>query len=815
MAIGDDTAIDYANRIIDLTGSVVYDVSVLYSYCKEQFKLSPNIDDDFAWDAPTPVDFVLKNKWYFRRHGVRRLKNGSITATYGTDEVEKIELVSGGYVSAVEGDIGLTVNDDASPIGELVDFDNTRRIWWVRTNGTTTTVAASSTMAIVTGTGAGTSVGVGSVDDSQDQWSNVTTIGDLAATGPQPFIYAFVGDLTTGDALGNARRYEGFEDDPDPALTNADRGVLDVLLNIIDAGTTLGNPAGEVRIYGRQGLDKFADFAIDITAGGRISVPISQSNDTEDTIGEVVLAMDGRNATDPVAGETVTWTGGSAELVTFIEGANSTNGVVILRGLTAYPADNDALTFSGGGTALARGTVGGQLITIDAEGSQVDEADYGNTITGGTSGHQSIVRGHLTLTETGTGQGYVVVESNHDVEADGDFYIDAVDDDVLTGTGINVTVDIGTTPYQRLCFDLDDIRIKQAFQRLTGITSGDAARGDNITQAVSGAKGTILEVVSGSEIHVGTNNGTPFDTTNTLSDDDSGTLSGTPSTAPRDETFQYALALQSLQNYWLMVDGAGRTNTQIFHYVKYFQESRSTGARSDPNAVNADNDQHLEIYQVKQELGGGTLILQLTQGEEYFRGFTDEDTPANNPVDQSQDSRLLVKPGASITTGQGVALINVASADANNQVLTDTAGAKHTPFTSVALTISNTVSGDHISVALATGGQEDKTQVASGAGNSLGDSTLVLNAALPNDTPTGSPEFGVCKITDAASSSPENAEMRYRYASFSSATLTLSTGDTGTAEGGSSGNTLVDTGAFGNTVVIEAPGLTSHLESCD
>ena len=90
MAIGDDTAIDYTNRIIDLTGTTVYDDSVLYSYCKEQFKLSPNIQDDFAWDAKTPIDFTLKNKWYLRRHSIRRLKNGSITANYGTDEIEKI-----------------------------------------------------------------------------------------------------------------------------------------------------------------------------------------------------------------------------------------------------------------------------------------------------------------------------------------------------------------------------------------------------------------------------------------------------------------------------------------------------------------------------------------------------------------------------------------------------------------------------------------------------------------------------------------------------------------------------------------------------
>ena len=93
MAIADDTTIDYTNKIIDLTGTTVYDVSVLYSYCKEQFKLSANIDDDFAWTANTPTDFTLKNGWYLRRHSIRRLKNGSIDAVYGVaDEITKINF---------------------------------------------------------------------------------------------------------------------------------------------------------------------------------------------------------------------------------------------------------------------------------------------------------------------------------------------------------------------------------------------------------------------------------------------------------------------------------------------------------------------------------------------------------------------------------------------------------------------------------------------------------------------------------------------------------------------------------------------------
>lgn len=803
MAIADDTSIDYTNQIIDLTGTTVYDVSVLYSFCKEQFKLSANIDDDFAWTPNTPTDFTLKNGWILRLHSIRRLKNGGIKTVYGTDIIGQYE-VSGG-TNFVEGDIGKTVRNSTQAVnfGTLVDFDNTSGRILVRLSSGQHDAANSDVLEVTTdgGTGTRTSNGIEAFGD--DQWTNIATIGDLVGGNTNPLMYVFTGDLATGDNNGNARKNTGREDDPDESLTNFDRGTIDVLIRIIYAGTTLGNPAGEIRVYARTGLDNYSDFGIDISAGGRISVPISNSNDVEDTIGDYAFAYDGGTAGDFTVGEEITenstpptW---KAEVVRDIEaGTTTTVGILVVRGLTALPSDNDAFTgTTSGETGSVRGTAGGQFFAYDAGSLEIDEADYGNLLTsGGASGWTGNLRGHFTKAEGAGGiTGYAVVETRHDVKANSTDYVLLGDNETITGTGVDIVSDTNTD-YTRLCSDLDDVRVKAAFQRLTGITSGDAARGDNITQAVSGAKGTITEVVSGTEIHVSNNNGTVFDTTNTITDDDGGSLSGTPTTAPRDETFTFAHPLQSAFNYVVMIDGAARVNAEIFHYIKYFQQANSS------STFPSSTDQAKELYLLKEELGAGGLISQLQQGEEYFRAFTDEDTPANSFTSQEAKSRLAVKNGATIVTGQGVALINVASADANNITLTDTANVLHSPEVSVSLAITNTVSGDHVEVALDDGtGQEDKTQVASGAGNALGDTTLVLNAALPNDTPVGSPDEGVCKMVDDSSVSPENKEMRYRYTSFSSATLTLATGDTGTAEAASSGNTLVDTAAFGNTKV--------------
>jgi hypothetical protein len=799
MPIATDTAIDYTNKIIDLTGTTVYDVSVLYSYCKEQFKLSANIDDDFAWTANTSTDFTLKNGWVFRTRGIRRLKNGGIKTTYGANIIEKIEFSVVG-TAFDDADIGATVTGTGLAGTEtIVDYDNTRKAIWIRTAAATSVGDAVVVTASTGGSGTSTGTSTGSTAGVDDQWSNINTIGDLAASGPTPFIYVYTGDLTTGDFNGSARLNNGWDDDPDKTLTNSDRGVLDVLIRIKDMNTTLGNPAGEVRVYGRQGLDKFADFPIDITAGGRIAVPIAQSNDTEDSLAEKCICLDGRNANDFTVGEIITWTGGnSAEIVSFIEGLASTNGVITYRGATAHLTDG--ITVTGGSsssTGVTRGSAGGQLLTYDVETDAILEGEYGAVLTSDNAATAvAVLRGHLTLTETGTGQGYAVCESNHDYGANNDYYEAFTDNDAVTGTGVSITLDFVTTAYQRLASDLDHVQIKLAAWDLTVTSSTGFVIGQNITQVTSGAQGTVLEIPDATSIIVSQNNAIVFNGTNNVDNDDA-TDPEPCSAATRVSQFNLTLALLSAQPYWGLINCNGATAAEAFHAIKYFQQAGALAANDDPNTLNADSDYTRELTMMKEELGAGGSILQVIQGEEFFRAYTNEDTGVN-PTDQSADSRIAVKPGASITTGQGFALLNIASADANNYVLTDLNGVKISPLSSIIITLSNLAAGYHIQVALDDGaGQEDLAQYTSGVGNSAGDTDFVVTGTLPNDTPTGVGSTGVLKVVDVSSVSAENKEMRYRYDSFLASTLTLTTGGTGTAEGASSGNTLVDTAAFG------------------
>ena len=85
-----------------------------------------------------------------------KLNSAKTRLLFAVTETKQITLLLAGYVSCVAGDIGKTVTDDGVSVGTLVSYDNVARTWVITT---TATIADASVMAIVTGTGAGTTTG--------------------------------------------------------------------------------------------------------------------------------------------------------------------------------------------------------------------------------------------------------------------------------------------------------------------------------------------------------------------------------------------------------------------------------------------------------------------------------------------------------------------------------------------------------------------------------------------------------------------------------------------------------------------------------
>jgi len=263
MAIGDDFTIDYVNkRIHHSAGATVYTVQELYSWLMDQFDEQGAMDDTIPMSAQTPTAYTMINSWYLDigegSKAYHFLKGGAIKTDGYLNEIQVLVLKSAGYTNCVPTDIGKTVNDDASPIGELLSYDNTVRKWWIRT-GSGTPITGDSAMTIPTGTGAGTADG-DSVD-GEDLYANIYTLGTIEATG---LIYV---------------AQAGVKIDPD--WWDADDHI-DVLIQVQEAGIEIDE--GKITVYLRVFSDLYDNYEIDLTAGGRNAVPLATFNDPDNQI---------------------------------------------------------------------------------------------------------------------------------------------------------------------------------------------------------------------------------------------------------------------------------------------------------------------------------------------------------------------------------------------------------------------------------------------------------------------------------------------------------------------------------------------------
>lgn len=124
---------------------------------------------------------------------------------------------------------------------------------------------------------------------------------------------------------------------------------------------------------------------------------------------------------------------------------------------------------------------------------------------------------------------------------------------------------------------------------------------------------------------------------------------------------------------------------------------------------------------------------------------------------------------------RGVHIHNMAGADANNYSLIDSTDTAQDPPTSVPITVSNTESGDRVSVFRAsdTSGTIEKDVFTSDAVlNGISDDTFVVQETIStsdNDTPSS----GILRVVDE----PNEADHRFRFSSWLGSTFTLVTTD--------------------------------------
>jgi hypothetical protein len=151
--------------------------------------------------------------------------------------------------------------------------------------------------------------------------------------------------------------------------------------------------------------------------------------------------------------------------------------------------------------------------------------------------------------------------------------------------------------------------------------------------------------------------------------------------------------------------------------------------------------------------------------------------------------------GGKFFLARGIKPINVPSADASNYQCIDSYGTVVDPPVKVTVEITGLSAGDRgvIMEVDAVGSTTIvKNQHGLAAGNNEGNTTVVVDSAIPVGTP-GKTTGGVIRCVDD-SDLTEFKETRYRFASWTGSTFTLETGITAACEAGGSGTLLVDTG---------------------
>lgn len=248
-SIASDWTVDLTLKTIKHTsGSTVYTVKQLYSWLEDYFDELGVVDDQIPMSASTPTEYNLINGWFIDDPSLKYLSGGAITTIGQNSLIYLLTFQSSGYISAVSGDIGKLVHNSGSThTATLLDYDNTRRVWWVRKALST---ISSEALTITSGTGSGTTTAAVS---GESVWSNIFTLGTIISG-------------TTLDLYQN-----------DLEITPWwSSGQIDILVKVQESGTLIDS--GNLTVLARKYSTLYDHFVIEASSG-RNPVPLAAFSD--------------------------------------------------------------------------------------------------------------------------------------------------------------------------------------------------------------------------------------------------------------------------------------------------------------------------------------------------------------------------------------------------------------------------------------------------------------------------------------------------------------------------------------------------------
>jgi hypothetical protein len=271
-----------------------------------------------------------------------------------------------------------------------------------------------------------------------------------------------------------------------------------------------------------------------------------------------------------------------------------------------------------------------------------------------------------------------------------------------------------------------------------------------------------------------------------------------------DITLAFAAVSQDLGNgngtrpYDCTIDCNGRPLAEVYEYLKFVTSKEYVGAinGNTGNQYQAVGDISLSYdtqtsnftegdlitggssdatgYLVADHDSGTTGFITLRQVSGIFQDneiITDESGGSATVNGSPQNiSRIEASPFGTLAGGKffgarGVWIYNMAPSDSNNYELIDSTNTLQVPPSTIALTITNTVAGDKVSVFKTTGNNEiiDRQMFTVKEAHSIGLSYIrVLAGTVPADTPS----TGTIRVVRRDGSGNPQGEERYGYTAW-------------------------------------------------
>jgi len=833
VAIADDFTIDYTNRrIYHSANDNTYTVNQLYTYLQDTFDELTQMDDPVPMSAQTPNAYTMENGWFIDDETVKYLDDGAIETSGYLDEIRVITF-GATYTNAVPGDLGDTVTAPGTgDTGTLLAYDNVRKKWWVRMDAAGDLFDVAETINAGT-TGTGTSRGASIT--GEELYSNIYTLGTIS-TDPYPAVYIEQRDPDSAvQTIDNARNSSDWWP----------RGQIDILVKVKEGGVELDS--GLIVVHARHYGDLFNYFDIDLTAGGRNAVPLATATDLDNTTPEGYMFYDAETVAFTVNLIITGGTSGATAEIISLDAWTGTEGVLGLGNIIGTFEDNETITDSGSGSA----TSNGNSVLNEAVGELYLEYD---TESGGPFTINEVIKGLTTLAEG-------VLQGIQDDGSDGKMVLkDPTDtfqatpsEEQIEGQSssatayIDVVTDYGVRAYE----DFDDVLVYFMNGTLPyDEQSGNFTQWSTLTGEQSGATGVILldddQGVTGT-LSLANVTGT-FQDDEGISDLATGTaLVDSTNGLVVGHTIDQNFEQQASYPYDAVVDCGGRYVSEVYEYLKLF-----TRQESDLDAYTFESEvrrvqfgvtyTNAEEDDIGRQASGGTsghlgVLSDYNNGNKTWDVRVDDETsdwfdivetvsiPAGTGTGTTTGASSIVPQegeyykaayeayalktaapfgtfaGGKFFGAQGVWLQNPHADDVQNYSLIDSDGTTVDPPNKQAMTVTDMVSGDRVSVFRTSAGEIDKAMYTSGVGNSEGDSTFIVTGAIDIDTPSGvDPNVGVLRAVDIS----ESTEHRMRYVSWDTSTFTLVTEVTGSCSSAGGDNTINDTGASFLSEDIEA-----------